>query len=181
MYRVLCSLLLSLWLLTGCTTTPGVAPDLSSVQYESRLTQLLLTLSPDIPESEAARLARDVMAQSEALNRKFERTSPPWVHNFMVNTGIKKQGLCYHFSDGLYRYLIQRNYPHVTFHLVGAHIGEYWREHNALVITANGQDVNEGIIVDPWRETGRVFVSKLKEDRAYVWKHRPERGCERGR
>jgi hypothetical protein len=99
----------------------------------------------------------------------------------MVNTGIKKQGLCYHFSDGLYRYLIQRNYPHVTFHLVGAHIGEYWREHNALVITANGQDVNEGIIVDPWRETGRVFVSKLKEDRAYVWKHRPERGCERGR
>jgi hypothetical protein len=152
-----------------------------SLSAKEKLTQLLTALDTDVPQKEAERLAKDVIVRSETLNREFDRSASPWLHNFLVNVGVKQKGLCYHFSDGLYRYLTQREYPHFAFHLVGANIGAYWKEHNALVITAKGQDVEEGIIVDPWRKTGSVFVSKLKDDRAYVWKHRPERGCKRGR
>jgi hypothetical protein len=176
MYRSLCKLLVSVWLLVGCAKTPEVATPL----YEKeQLTQMLVTLDTDVPRKEAERLAGDVIVRSRMLNREFDRNTSPWLHNFLVNVGLKQKGLCYHFSDGLYRYLIQRGYQHFDFHLAGAHIGEYWREHNALVITAKKGEVQEGIVIDPWRQTGRVFISRLKEDRAYRWKHRPERGCGR--
>jgi len=78
----------------------------------------------------------------------------------------------------LYLYLKQKKYPHFAFHLAGAHIGEYWREHNTLVVTAKNGRFEDGIVVDPWREEGKVFVSRLKDDKAYTWVHRPERGCQ---
>jgi len=177
MSRSLYSLLLWGWVLLGCASAPYSHSSIETSR--EKLTHLLRELSPKAPREEVYRLAHDVVRRSEALNRKFERTDSPWVHNFLVNVGLKSEGLCYHFSDGLYTYLRQGDYPHFTFHLVGANIGEYWREHNALVITAKGGDVYEGIVVDPWRKTGGVFVSKLKDDKAYAWRHRPLRGCKR--
>ena len=173
MLRLLCSALFALLLLIGCSHTPqpqektGVA----------RLTQLLLEVNENAPKEEAKKLAENIVAESARLEKAFGRQSNPYWHNFLVNVGVKQKGLCYHYSDGLYRHFAAQHYPHYKFHLLGAHIGEYWREHNALGVSAPGQSVLDGIVVDSWRHVGSVYVSKISEDRAYQWRHRPERGC----
>jgi hypothetical protein len=142
-----------------------------------RITQALESLGGDVPKEETIRLANDIVARTDVLNRQFDRTNAPKVHNFLVKIGVKQKGLCYHYSDGLYLYLIHRYYPHYAFHLVGAHIGSYWREHNALAVTRKGHKPLEGIVIDAWRKTGDIFVSKVADDKAYHWVHRTDRGC----
>jgi len=124
-------------------------------------------------------LSHDVFEETTRLTKSFKLTSPPWFHNFLVNIGLKEKGLCYHWSDALYMYLSKKQYPHFEFHLVGANIGEYFFEHNALVITAKGSKVLEGVIIDPWRNSGKLYFSKVREDTKYRWEHRASRGCKR--
>jgi len=134
-----------------------------------------MTLDANTHEEEAKTLSQDILYRSTVLERSFDRSTAPWVHNFMVNVGLKEKGLCYQYADGLYSYLKKRDYSHFDFHLAGAHIGEYWREHNTLVVTAKNGKIQDGIVIDPWRKQGEVFVAKLKDDKSYAWKHRPER------
>ncbi|MCF6205417.1 MAG: hypothetical protein L3J47_00795 [Sulfurovum sp.] len=171
MCRYLCSFFLFVWFFSGCGTVPH--PTLNKTD---QLAHLLAGLDRNIPQPEAEALAADIVRETDRLERVFDRSTLPWFHNFMVTVGIKKQGLCYHYSDGLYRYLKTRHYPHFTFHLAGAHIGEYWREHNALVILPRRKiPFGEGIVIDPWRKQGSVFVSKVKDDPNYRWHHRHSR------
>lgn len=142
-----------------------------------KLSKLLHTLTPYVTSREIMQLSRNIFAKTAKLTKEFEMTSPPQYHNFLVSVGIKKKGLCFHWSDALYSYFTTRDYPSFEFHLVGANIGEYWSEHNSLVIVAKGMPVEEGIIIDPWRNGGRLYFSKVKEDKKYLWQHRPSRGC----
>jgi len=148
---------------------------IDEVRRPGQMAELLSTLNGDIPREEARHLSRDILYRAAQLEHSFGRTTSPWMHNLMVDIGLKERGLCYHYADGLYAYLKERSYPHFDFHLVGAHIGEYWREHNALLVTARNGVPEEGVIIDPWRIEGKVFVSRMKEDKAYRWVHRPER------
>jgi hypothetical protein len=158
-------------ILSGCTP---VKPPPSQTEQQ-HLAKLLKQLDRTIPAREASALASDIIRYADELNRRFKRTTDPRIHNFLVNIGLKERGLCYQYSDALYAYLIHRHYPHFVFHPVGTHIGEFWREHNALVVTALGERMEEGIVIDAWRESQRLYFSPVKEDRAYHWTERPER------
>jgi len=61
--------------------------------------------------------------------------------------------------------------------MVGANTGEYWTEHNALVIVNKQGHIEDGIVIDPWRDSGRLYFSKVKSDKKYIWSHRIDRGC----
>jgi len=172
MLRLLCSAVVALLLLSGCAHAPKPR-ERTDVRG---LMQLLLAVNKEVPKEEAKRLAADIIQTSAGLEKAFGREGNPYWHNFLVNIGIKQKGLCYHYSDGLYRHLTAgHDYPHFAFHLIGAHIGEYWREHNALAVSVPGKPVLEGIVVDPWRCRGTVYASKIAEDKAYQWQQRPER------
>lgn len=147
---------------------------------QTKITQfslLLQSLDSSIPQSEAMRLSQDIFYKTQKLTKEFELTSPPVFHNFLVNVGLRKKGLCYHWSDALYAYLSEKKYASFEFHLAGANIGEYFYEHNALVVVAKGGTVKEGIIIDPWRDSGELYFSKVEDDSGYKWQHRPKRGC----
>ena len=157
----------------GCVShTPTVEED-----NVVKLSTLLHTLNSHITSSETMQLSHDVFAKTAKLTKEFEMTSPPQYHNFLVTIGVREKGLCYHWSDALYSYFTTQNYPSFEFHLVGANIGEYWSEHNSLVIVTKGMPIEEGIIIDPWRKGGKLYFSKVKEDKKYIWRHRPSRGC----
>lgn len=141
------------------------------------LSHLLYTLDTSIPKEEALQLSKDIFQETKALTKEFEMTSPPQYHNFLVNIGVKEKGLCYHWSDAFYTYFAHKTYPSFEFHLMGANIGKYWTEHNVMVVVAKGMPAEEGIVIDPWRESGRLYFSKVKEDTKYVWEHRASRGC----
>ena len=130
-----------------------------------------------LSDAEALALSQDIFSKTALLTKAFQVTSPPQYHNFLVNVGVKEKGLCHHWSDALYVYLNSKQYTQYEFHLLGANIGEYWKEHNVLVVVAKGQSWQDGVILDPWRDSGRLYFSTVKEDSKYVWKHRPQRGC----
>jgi len=175
MHKYFFKLLFIAFLFVGCAVK--VAPP--SHTHIEALSHLLGTLDSSISEEEALALSQDIFHKTESLTKEFEMTSPPQYHNFLVNIGLREKGLCYHWSDALYTYFTQKSYPSFEFHLMGANIGEYWTEHNVLLVVAKGKPVEEGIIIDPWRESGRLYFSKVKEDTKYVWKHRARRGCRR--
>jgi len=35
-----------------------------------------------------------------------------------------------------------------------------------MVVVAKGEKVMDGVIIDPWREPGKIYFSKVKEDNA---------------
>ncbi len=157
--------------LLGCAVK--VAPP-SHTRIEA-LSHLLYTLDTSIPKEETLQLSKDIFQKTEALTKEFEMTSPPQYHNFLVNIGLKEKGLCYQWADALYAYFRQKSYPSFEFHLMGANIGEYWTEHNVMVVVAKGMPIDEGIVIDPWRNPGKLYCSKVKDDHKYHWKHRPKR------
>jgi len=120
-------------------------------------------------------MSGDLFTYTAVLTQRFRLTRPPIWHNFLVNVRLRQAGLCYHWSDALYRHLTHQHYPHFAFHLVGANIGEYLFEHKALVIIAKGGAVEEGVLIDPWRNSGRLYFAPLSKDSAYHWIHRKER------
>jgi len=128
---------------------------------------------------ESLLLAKEIFRETEKLRQKFKPVSEPHVNNLLINIGIKEEGLCYQWSDALYRHFIQRAYPHYAFHLLVADKGKYLFEHNVMVVTAKQKGVNEkmisGVIIDPWREPGKLYFSKVEEDSGYRWKWRRER------
>lgn len=159
------------FLLAGCAAAPPVPSQAEVVE----LSTLLRSLDKRISQDEAMQLSLDIFHETQKLVEVFELTSPPLFHNSLVNMGIKKKGLCYHWSDALYAHFSQENYSSFGFHLVGANIGEYFFEHNALVVVAKGGPVQKGILIDPWRNSGKLYFSRVVEDKKYQWKHREER------
>jgi len=166
-------LILISFFFTGCTQT---ASQVSQSKIEE-LSFLLKSLDNSIPQKESMDLSKDIFYKTKQLTEEYEMTSPPQLHNFFVTVGIREKGLCYHWSDALYLYLSAKKYDSFEFHLMGANIGEYFSEHNALVVVAKGGKVKEGVIIDPWRKPGELYFAKVKDDPDYVWQHRPTRGC----
>ncbi len=173
MHRYYFKFLILSFFLVGCVVTPPLVSQTKMTQ----LSLLFQSLGSSIQPSEAMQLSKDIFHQTQKLTKEFELSSPPIFHNFLVNVGLREKGLCYHWSDALYAYLSQKKYTSFEFHLVGANIGEYFFEHNALVVVVKGGKVEEGIIIDPWRNSGELYFSKVEDDSEYQWKHRPTRGC----
>ncbi len=161
------------FLLAGCAVT---APSVSQTKIRE-LSLLFQSMDRTIPPSEAMHLSKDIFHKTQQLTEAFEMTYPPQFHNFLVTVGLREKGLCYHWSDALYLYLSKKHYTSFEFHLTGANVGEYFFEHNALVVVAKGGKIKEGVIIDPWRESGELYFSKVQDDPDYVWIHRPARGC----
>ena len=173
MCRHFFKLLLLSFLLVGCVVISPVV----SKTHITQLSQLLQSLDKNVPSGEATILSEDIFYKTAMLTEEFQLTSPSWFHNVLVNVGLREKGLCYHWSDALYVHLLQKRYPHFEFHLVGANIGEYFFEHNALVLVAKGGSIKNGILIDPWRDSGKLYFSRISDDAEYQWKHREERGC----
>ncbi len=164
-------LILLAFMIVGC----GVTPQPSSQTNISKLSSHLYSLDKTISKSQSQKLAKDIFAYTQKLTKDFKLTSPPLFHNFLVNVGIREKGLCYDWSDALYIHLSHQDYQSFDFHLMGANIGEYWSEHNAMIVVAKGKTPLNGIIIDPWRDSGKLYFSHIKDDKRYSWKWRKER------
>ena len=173
MYKKSFKLLCLSFLLTSCAVKSPIRDESQIL----KLTHLLQSLDANISIGEATQLSTALFTQTALLSTQFKMTSPPQYHNFLVNVGLKDKGLCYHWSDALYRHFMLEEYASFEFHLMGAHIGEYWCEHNTLLVSAKDKELKKGVVIDPWRNAGKLYFSKVVDDTAYRWIHRPTRGC----
>lgn len=132
------------------------------------LTGEILALDLKVSPVEAESCARLAITYSELLRDTYNITEPIELNNIMVNMHLKPRGLCYQLADDLQAELVSQNYKTLTFQRATAWWDDLVKEHNCVVVTAPGQDFEEGIVLDCWRNAGTLRWSKVKLDH-YPW------------
>ena len=121
---------------------------------------------------EADRIAQEAFNYSAYLAQKYALVRPAVLHNVFVRLGFKDRGLCYHWTEDLMRRLKSMQLTAYQLHWGVAYRGSELREHNSVVITAKNQAFEEGIVLDPWRNSGELYWALVKSDR-YPWQELP--------
>jgi hypothetical protein len=147
-----------------------VAKKLTEEQQDSinKLRTALIALGNNTSVEEAESIAYDAVVYPLILANKWDLMSPPQYHNMLVNAGRRPRGLCYQWAEDLTALMRKKNLR--TFDL---HHGMAFRhtkdEHNSLIVSAKGDDLREGIVLDPWRFSGVLYWSKVVDDKKHPW------------
>ena len=150
----------------GCTNTPKAPLHVKSLE------ELFLSLHVD--KNESIKLSYEMLSYSSKLKNDYNLVKPPLYHNFLVNIGVKNRGLCWHFAYDMLAHAKKQNLKSFDYYIGGANINDYWEEHNSLIVTCKGCKFEEGIVLDPWRNSGDLYFSKIKNDKKYIWIQRGE-------
>ncbi|CUH53307.1 Starvation-inducible outer membrane lipoprotein [Shimia marina] len=166
--RLLC--VLAAVFLAGCVAVPDEAllPD------QVGLAQAIVALDPAVDPEEAARVAQISYSYSLQLREEYNVTDGPLLHNAKVNQGLRPRGLCWQWADDLEARLWQEDLKTLTLHRAIANHDNIRIEHSTVVISAKGDSMAEGIVLDPWRYGGRLYWSEVVEDSRYNWEERAQ-------
>lgn len=156
--------------LAGCAVAPGPEP---VDQRVTDLTAAILALGP-VDAEEAARAARIAVHYPLDLRRDYGVTDPPLVHNTKVNLGLRPRGLCWHWADDLEARLRAEAFQTLVLHRAIANATSVLIDHSTVVISARGAEMEQGLVLDPWRYGGDLFWSKVAEDPRYEWQRRAQ-------
>jgi hypothetical protein len=160
-------------LLSGCGSQ---LPKLYNTK-EHRLSEMIIAMDSSVDKNEAKKLAHEAIVYSRTLAHKYKVGTSPWIHNFLVNVGLKNRGLCYQWADDLLRHLSTQHSQSIKLLPIGANIGEYWSEHNAIVVLPSHHFIplNQGIVLDAWRHSGDLYFVSIGDDTKYQWQTRLKR------
>lgn len=132
------------------------------------LYKAIMSLGPNIVPSEARFVAREAVLYPKVLANRYQLMSPPLYHNVLVNYGKRPRGLCYQWTHDMGKQINKPMKSLRFFHGV-AFRRNYWKEHSTLVVSARGKAFKDGIVLDPWRNSGILFWSRIKDDKKYPW------------
>jgi len=161
--------ILALFILNSC----------SSVKYNTLYTQqdrekilqlqkMLISLGGN--QDESKELATLAVIDSKRLANEYHLVSPPLYHNFLVNSGQRKRGLCFHFVEDLSKEINSRGFKSFSFKWGRANPDKL-DEHNVIVVLKKGSsDFQNGIILDAWRNSGSLYFKRVKDDTKYSWR-----------
>jgi hypothetical protein len=150
--------------LTGCVHVPPPATPAQIKSLETALTGL----NPRVAEQDAVLVAALAYDYPRELAQQYRLVRPPLWHNLLINLRLKKRGLCYHWAEDLAVKLQAAGTGSLELHWGVARAGSF-REHNTVVVTAPDQPFHTGIILDPWRHSGRLFWGSVTND-VYPWR-----------
>ncbi|MBO9396131.1 hypothetical protein J7400_05535 [Shimia sp. R9_2] len=136
------------------------------------LAQEILALDADVDIDEANRVARIAYEYPLELRVVYNVTDGPLIHNTKVNQGLRPRGLCWHWADDLEARLRQEDLQSLTLHRAIANHDNIRIEHSTVIVSAKGDNMREGIVLDPWRYGGYLYWAPVLEDERYVWEER---------
>ena len=158
--------ILMMFFINGCGSV--VYKQLHTPQDDIKIEKLkneLLTVSTS--KQEAEELANLAVTYPKVLANRYRLVSPPLYHNFLVNTGQRKRGLCFHFVEDIMQEINKHNFKSFNFRWGRANADEL-DEHNVIVVTGNkNSNFNDGIILDAWRNSGNLLFWRVKDDPKY--------------
>ena len=159
-------------LVQGCaTSSPQI--ELPPTVEQQRITDLSLairSLSSDINPAEARRAARIAIEYSQHLARQYEVSDSALMHNFLVNIGVKERGLCVDWTSDLLARLQQERFYSLKLHWgIANYESAFLLEHSTVIVSARGDSLDQGMVLDPWRYSGHLFWAPTLEDPAYNW------------
>jgi hypothetical protein len=170
-----CLLLLAVALQSGCATT-GPAADTASATEQRRqniagLEQAILALGDEVDPEEASRTARIAIEYSREQALEYEVTGSPIMHNVLVNLGIKSRGLCKDWTRDLLVRLRDEDLQSLEFNWAIANYDRAFQiEHSTVIVSARGDGIEKGIVLDGWRNSGDLFWASTLEDTDYPWR-----------
>ncbi len=160
--------MVSLFFICGCSIKyQDIAPEKNSPRVQL-LKKEILSLSKNIDKIEAEDLAIFSISYSKKLANDYHITLSPLFQNFLINIGLRKKGYCYNYANDLLKALLKRGYKSFDFYRVIYKKGTMF-EHNAILIRAKNSKVS-GVILDGWRNAGKLYFSKIENDKEYKWK-----------
>jgi hypothetical protein len=131
------------------------------------LRDALVALAPrTVDPREAALLSDTAHHTSRQLARDYGVNGDPAFHNYLINIGVKKKGICADYTRDIGARLKEFHFKTLVLHWGAAYAKES-DENNALVVTARNQPFLDGIVVDGWRRGGRLFWCLVKNDNEY--------------
>ena len=140
------------------------------IAAEAQLRTKLAMLSPTVRVDEAEKLALCAYKTSRRLAREYRVVFPPALNNILINTGGRKRGLCYQWTEDLLHQLDALKLETLELHW-GEAFARTFSENNGVVVTAKGQPFGQGIVLDAWRYQGRLYWGPVRKDpEGYPWK-----------
>jgi hypothetical protein len=171
--------------LSGCASSGKLAQDPNAAKYPADISsaeidwQTVVALENDLAalnhgsaRDEARKLAETALQASAFLTDEYELVRPPVLHNIFVQMGWRDRGLCYQWTEDLMSHLRALQLKDYRLRWAVAHRGSDLREHNTVVVTANGQSFEDGLVIDPWRNSGNLYWVVVRKD-TYPWKELP--------
>jgi len=156
--------------LTGCSAPRAAAP-LEAGRIDSKIVSLqgrLKGLGPATDPDEARRVAHAAVTDSYRLAEDYRLAGSARWHNLLIQVGLRERGLCFHWTEDLMKRLQDLNLRTYRLHWGVAHRGSDLYEHNSVVITASNQAFEDGLVLDPWRNSGDLYWATVRED-GYPW------------
>ena len=89
---------------------------------------------------------------------------------------MRPAGLCYQWADAIEARLRQEGeFETLELHRAIANFGNAFRiDHSTLIVSRRGDPMHEGVVLDGWRDSGKLFFAPVREDERYVWVPREE-------
>jgi hypothetical protein len=165
--------LLAAALISGCAGNRAASrsPERMSANVNA-LRRALDALGPGTDKAEAGILAETAVTYSSRLAEEYRVVPPARLHNLLIQVGIRDRGLCYHWTEDLMKRLQALGLKTYQLHWGVAHKGSELQEHNSVVVTANGQPFEAGLLLDPWRNSGDLYWAVVNTD-SYPWQELP--------
>lgn len=151
--------------LSGCSSLPDAG--LEARRQVVLLEKQLAELNPEVGAADAAHLAQAAVQESINLAHEYRVVRPAWFHNVLVNHGLRERGLCFEWTNDLFVKLYELHCVSLELHLAVARM-DTRREHNSIVVTARGQAFENGVVLDAWRHSGRLWSGPVLADK-YPW------------
>ncbi|MEM6480523.1 MAG: hypothetical protein AAF922_10300 [Pseudomonadota bacterium] len=168
------SFTLSLLSVAGLSACAGYVPEQAPDEV-AQLARGIKALNSSINPREAQRAARISVTYPRQLKKEYGVTDPPIVHNMKVNAGTRPRGLCWHWAEDMQRRLEQEQFQTLITHraIANSHT-RLLIDHSTVIVSARGDTMNEGMVLDPWRYGGVLYWAPTREDNKYTWVHRQE-------
>ena len=165
MRRVACLLAL-MGLLVACAK----GPDTASRDQVAELAAGIRALGPEVDPEEATRAAEIAYSWSAHLAQEYEITDPPLIHNTKVNMGLRPRGLCWHWAEDMEKRLRAEHFRTLEVQRAIATPELFGIDHSTALVSLPGGTIYDGMILDPWRNGGRLFWSPTVADTRYNWR-----------
>ena len=141
---------------------PALARDERSIKD---LSKALAALAPDVDPAEAEQLSVTAHTTARRLAREYRVVLNPEFTVFLVNMGMRKRGWCGHWAQDIGARLKELKLKTLVLQW-GVAYDKTSSENNCIVVTARNQPFQDGIIIDGWRNAGRLFWCPLEKDLA---------------
>jgi len=132
-----------------------------------------MALSPTVETAEAGRLSDLAFGLSTRTAREVEAIDPPVKLTRDLHVGLKTSSFCHAWADRFFGALRAEPFDSLELHAVMSPTRTLHPiEHSAVIVTARGQPLAGGVLLDPCRHEGRLYWRRAAEDSAFDWQPR---------